>query len=643
MFSSAPRVATAVVTGAARGQGARLRYHRAMRRPLLALAAALVGCTDPPAAPADAGALAVTNTDRGPAPTDAPTDVPEDVPRAMGTFHGRAFDRYDPTLPQVDAIGYEVELRVEPSEGADRFTASLAGTFVATERLDTLTLDFVGNDLDAVEVDGAPVRATREGDTLSIPLSPPRAPGETFHATVRYHGALLQGRTVTTGDFVTYGGLIAQRPNGIGRPIFLSLDWPMRGRRWLPMRDHPRDGVMVAVRATFPRALTVVSNGRREDVTENADGTRTWRYASLTQMPPYDLHVAAYEGWTEGTGMASASATPMRWYTYDQHASAADGIYRDTPAAMDFFAANFGPFRWEQASYLEVPIFGGGMEHATVVSMDESLFAPNSTASSRQVAVHELAHHWSGNLVRIGSWNDFWLSEGFTEYLTARFITAHDGDVAGRAVWGNFLQRATNAEMRQTRARHPVRPPDPEVDPLTIFDQISYQRGAWTLRMIERRVGTEALTAFLRDWFTRHAERHVFTADLERELVARFPDADLARFFQEWVYGQGFPVLSASVEGSTLTVAQVQTRGPEEGMHAPLEVSLSDGARTERVRMNLDGRTSTAAIPAGFAPTQITVDPDGWLYALARCDAPGITCREGTRCISTPAGMACMP
>ncbi len=607
-----------------------------MRATPLLLPMLLLSCEAHVAARPDVG---TTPVDAGRDVTDV-TDVPP-APRTMGSFHGRAFDTYDATLPGFDTIGVELDLRVDGAPANDEtFTATLTGTYVATGPLDALTLDFVGNTLERAEVDGAEVTPTREGDTLRLPLPRARAAGDVIRATVRYRGALLQSRTVTVGDFVTYGGLIASQPNGVGARIFLSLDWPARGRRWLPMRDHPRDGVMFAVRATFPTAMTVLSNGRREEVTTNADGTRTWRYACLTQMPAYDIHVAAYDRWVDGNGTSPMGAA-VSWHTYREHAARADGIYRDVPAALDYFTSNFGPFRWERASFAEVPIFGGGMEHSTVVSMDESLFAEGATAGSRQTAVHELAHHWSGNLVRIGTWNDFWLSEGFTEYLTARFITAHDGAAAGRAVWVNFLGRATNAEMRQARARHPLRPAMPEVDPLTIFDSVSYQRGAWTLRMIEARVGTEALTEFLRGWFTRHAETAVVTGDLERELLARFPDADLARFFAEWVYGEGFPVLSATVEGSTLTVEQVQTRGPEGGMHAPLEVLLSDGARTERVRVALDGVRSTAAIPAGFTPTAVTVDPDGWLYALPRCDTSGAQCREGTRCASTPQGRVC--
>ena len=80
------------------------------------------------------------------------------------------------------------------------------------------------------------------------------------------------------------------------------------------------------------------------------------------------------------------------------------------------------------------------MEHASVVSMDETLFV--DPVEARKTAFHELAHHWSGNLVRIRTWNDFWLSEGFTEYLTARFLSANDGPEAKKTVFRGYLTEA---------------------------------------------------------------------------------------------------------------------------------------------------------------------------------------------------------
>jgi aminopeptidase N len=32
--------------------------------------------------------------------------------------------------------------------------------------------------------------------------------------------------------------------------------------------------------------------------------------------------------------------------------------------------------------------------------------------------VHELAHHWFGNLVTMKTWDDLWLNESFAEYIS---------------------------------------------------------------------------------------------------------------------------------------------------------------------------------------------------------------------------------
>jgi leukotriene-A4 hydrolase len=37
--------------------------------------------------------------------------------------------------------------------------------------------------------------------------------------------------------------------------------------------------------------------------------------------------------------------------------------------------------------------------------------------SEVNVAIHEIAHSWTGNLVSCKNWENFWLNEGFTVYL----------------------------------------------------------------------------------------------------------------------------------------------------------------------------------------------------------------------------------
>ena len=45
------------------------------------------------------------------------------------------------------------------------------------------------------------------------------------------------------------------------------------------------------------------------------------------------------------------------------------------------------------------------------------------TGSQVYVAVHEIAHSWTGNEVTMDNWEDFWISEGFTTFIE-RHVTA---------------------------------------------------------------------------------------------------------------------------------------------------------------------------------------------------------------------------
>ncbi|MBX3188784.1 MAG: M1 family metallopeptidase [Labilithrix sp.] len=537
----------------------------------------------------------------------------------------------DTTLPEVDAMGYDVDLKVDDQRGAETFTADVKGTYVATRDLEELSLDFEGNTIDAITVSGRAATHRREGSRLVIKLPAPIASGKTFSTRVRYHGKPAQADGSNPNDFAAFGGFQIRQRNAEGKRIYTSLSWPSKARRWLPLRDHPRDGAMFAMTATFPKSFTVISNGKQVQRSDGSDGTTTWRYEALTPMPTYDFHITAYEGWKLDEAR-SQSGVPIATYTYANAHRHQRTVYGDLPKSLDFFEAKFGKYRWGTATFIEEPIFGGGMEHASVVSMDETLFSDPKEA--RVTAVHELAHHWSGNLARIRTWNDFWLSEGFTEYLTARFIAANDGAEAKKEVYRGYLTQVLAADRQNP---HPLRPADPEIDVLSIFDAIPYQKGALTLRAIERIVGEEKLTAFIKDWFDRHAFGAVTTADLMKELQDA-TGKDLTKFFESFVYAGYHPELrvtfAAAGAETEVKVEQLQTKGPAGGFVFPLDLDFVDDAgRAERVTVDLTGKTTTKRVRLAREPQSVIVDADEYVLGTVTCgQSGGATCKEGFRC-----------
>lgn len=545
-------------------------------------------------------------------------------------------DAVDKTLPDVDALGYEIALRIDDTERRESFTADVKGTYVATRTLSELSLDFEGNTVDEVRVGGRIAQHRREGARLIVTLPSPVAEGRTFSTRIKVHGDVRQADGANPNDFSAFGGLMVKQRNGDGKRIFTSLNWPSKARRWLPLRDHPSDGAMVAFDVTFPKAYVVLANGKKLADKENADGTRTWRYEALTPMPTYDFHVSAYDGWKIEEAR-SPSGVPIATYTYASASRHEDAVYGDLPKVLDFYESRFGKYRWGTAGFVEEPIFGGGMEHASVVSMDETLFSDPHGA--RDTAFHELGHHWSGNLVRIRQWNDFWLSEGFTEYLTARALAEVDGPERKRQVYREYLSSALSADRSNP---HPLAPRGDEIDVLTIFDGITYQKGALVVRMLERIVGGERMDAFLKGWFDRHAFGAVRTSDLEREL-SEASGIDLSGFFASFVYGGYHPELKVTFDADEVKVEQVQSKGIATGFVFPLDLDFVDETgNVQRVVVDLTGKVTTKPHGLGRAPRSVVVDPDEYAMAVTTCGQNAGTtaqCKTGYRCASS----VCVP
>ncbi len=544
------------------------------------------------------------------------SDVAEETAATEDALGFARVGPVDTTLPEVDATGYDIELAVDAAPGRETFRAVVDATYVATADLTELALDFEGNAIDDVRVGGRHAEHRRDGGRLVVVLPSRVAKGRTFTTRIAYHGDVGQAESMSAEPHTAFGGLMVEQHNRENARIFTSMSWPSKARRWLPLRDHPRDAAQVRFKATWPKSFTVIANGRQLGATENADGSKTWRYEALTPMPTYAFHVAAYEGWRVES-RRSTSNVPITTYTYARDAGKERAIYGDIPPVMDFYEATFGRYRWGSESFIEEPIFGGGMEHASVVSMDEDLL-DYGTDWTRYTAIHELAHHWSGDLVHIRQWNDFWLSEGFTQYLSYHAVEKIDGAEAARTLRRGFLEDALKYDASNP---HPIAPAGAEANIYDVYDAISYQKGALVLRMLEHVVGKEKMLAFLKGWFERHAfGPAVSTDDFERELE-RETGKDLSGIFATFVRGTHHPELRVKLTPvgteTEITVEQVQTQGPPGGFRFPLDVDLVDDAGAkERFTIELTGKTTKKRVRPDRTPRSVVVDPDEYAIAV---------------------------
>src|SRR6516225_4441684 len=84
---------------------------------------------------------------------------------------------------------------------------------------------------------------------------------------------------------------------------------------------------------------------------------------------------------------------------------------------------------------------GFGQEAAGMALMSEEYLADLTDKDDVQLMAHELAHQWWGVLVGIRSWSDFWLNEGFAEFMSDAYIEKHQGRAAYEKQMADLKER----------------------------------------------------------------------------------------------------------------------------------------------------------------------------------------------------------
>ncbi|MFD8820585.1 M1 family peptidase, partial [Streptomyces sp. NPDC059627] len=181
----------------------------------------------------------------------------------------------DPLMPLDGNGGYTVRRYTLDLDWRAPETPFPAGTTIsatATQALSRFDLDFAGNTLHQVTVDGAPAAAVREGDELVVTPARPIPRGSTFTVRVAYTADPTQRRQ--RSDAIREYGWVPT-PEGT-----LICAQPDGAKMVFPVNDHPSLRAPVTFRITTPPGLSAVANGRLVDRVRRPGGRVRWTYDS---------------------------------------------------------------------------------------------------------------------------------------------------------------------------------------------------------------------------------------------------------------------------------------------------------------------------------------------------------------------------
>jgi len=200
----------------------------------------------------------------------------------------------------------------------------------------------------------------------------------------------------------------------------------------------------------------------------------------------------------------------------------------------------------------------------------------SSVASKERVCTtvaHELAHQWFGNLVTIEWWSDLWLNEGFATFVgTLATDHLHPDWKIFTSFVVDELQSALNLDG--LRSSHPVQV---EINKATevdqIFDQISYEKGATIIRMLNACLTEEKFMDGIRIYLKRHQYGNTLTKDLWKAL-SESSGIDVEALMGSWIKDVGYPVVTienCKQENNECTLDLTQKRFISSGDMTPEE------------------------------------------------------------------------
>jgi hypothetical protein len=297
-------------------------------------------------------------------------------------------------------------------------------------------------------------------------------------------------------------------------------------------------------------------------------------------------------------------------------------VAADVSSSLEFFTSLFGPPAMKTLTVAPIPgTFGQGFPGlvylSTIAYLDPSS-RPAPLRSQQQqlffsdlIVAHEVAHQWWGNVVIISSYQDEWLTEALSNYSALLWLEKKSGPKAVDTVLDDFRDRL----LAKDDAGRTLESAGPIVWGIRLessgmrdaWRAITYEKGAWIMHMLRRRLGDDRFLKMLAELRRRYEFRTITTEEF-RALAAGFlpphsPSDTMDAFFDNWVYATGIPKLKlqSSVKGLKVsgTVAQSVVDG-DFSVDAPVEIQFAKGApQTVWVR--------TSSEPVSFTVKQVPV------------------------------------
>ena len=512
----------------------------------------------------------------------------------------------NPNTINYDLKYHRLEWKMDPAEAL--IEGNVTSYFIANEDMNSIIFDLAKNmSVSTVTQRGITLNFTQNSfDELLIDLPAIQKKGSLDSLTVTY-----KGNPVSSG----FGSFEVSTHNST--PVLWTLSEPYGAKGWWPCKQDLNDKIdSIDVFVTHPKNYKTASNGllKSETIIGNSMVTH-WKHKY--PIPAYLIAVAV-TNYSVYTDYVSNGNFDVVNYVYPEHLNIAKSATAITPKIIDLYGTLFEPYPFAKEKYGHAEFgWGGGMEHTTMTFMG---------GWNRSLIAHELAHQWFGNKITCGSWQDIWLNEGFATYLDGLVVENFDGETTFRSWRSSMVNTITSKNDGATFV----------VDTTTvnrIFDsRLTYRKGAMILHMLRYKLGDEDFFQGIKNYLSDEdlAFGYAKSSNLKEHLET-VSGKNLSEFFNDWLYGEGYPSYDVAWHQNTtnkivsFTVNQTQSDPSVSFFEMPLPVKINGpNGQSEIVRLEVSENDQTFNAPIPFEILSIEIDPEVQLISKNNAITLGI-------------------
>ncbi len=509
-------------------------------------------------------------------------------------------------MSQYDVHFYFVDLNVERNTTVISGSTTI-GTTVMSASLDTFCFELNPSlVIDSIEYNNQNLAYTRVGAITYALLPSPLTQNTTLSVTIYYNGDASITGAGAIGDGFSTGTSASW-----GNAATWSLSEPFSAYEWFPCKQFLQDKADSAwVFVTTDKTNKVGSNGLLEGIDSLLPGNKS-RYRWKTHYPiDYYLISVAVAKYVDYTIYAHPAAMPndsipIVNYVYDNPATLTNFKPRidSVPMVLEYYSELFGlyPFSQEKYGHCMAP-FGGGMEHQTMTSIGNlGSFSTNS---------HELMHQWFGDHVTCKTWKDIFINEGFAsygEYLAYEHFRSLAAAQTKMLNVHNDVLTDPTAMVYFTDTTNVNR----------IFDsRLTYNKGSAVIHTLRFVLGDSLFFNGLKNFQQNFSFSTASITDLKTSLE-NFTGKNLNNYFSQWLFGEGYPVISAEYasDGTNLFLKVTHTTSSTATplFKTPLELKCASASGDTTFTIDITQNSNTFIIPSKKNITGLTIDPNNWL------------------------------